>query len=402
MLRKYNNNIIYPDYDNCIVNLISSVLSSYSVNTNHKPLTQVDPEKLKSKSNIVLLVFDGLGYDYLMQYFKNEDSILYDNCITDITTVFPSTTSSVITSILTCKTPIEHGILGWTLYFKEYQRFIDYLPNKDHFTQKELYHPTFDVHGLMKHENIFQKIKKANSNTKIFNVIPQDLSSSRYNISYSQSADIIPYNHTNEMFNKIEELIKTDADDKKFIYGYSINPDAILHKFGIGSREAFSYVNKMDFFTKKLTQKLKGTNTTIIITADHGLTDVRNYFYIDKDKELYDCLIMPTFPEPRFISFFVKPHKQKQFERIFKREFKDKMLLFDRKTFLREKILGNGIPHYKVDDFIGNYIGIGIGDLGIKTLLKHKFIEDEKDFPAHHAGLTSAEILIPLIMIDIE
>jgi hypothetical protein len=400
MINKPNSKIVFPDYNNCIINLISSILNTYSVKTNHKPLHYVPSNELKTKQNIVLLVFDGMGYEYLKQHGKRTDSYLYDNLKTSITTVFPSTTTAVITGILTGKTPIEHGAIGWTLFYKEYQKYVDYLPNRDSITQQELYSPTYDIYGLMNHETIFQQIRKANKDVQLYQAIPQDLSNSKFNIDYSKPAEVIPYQHTKDMLDEIERKIKVNPNTNKFIYGYSINPDAIFHKRSLGSREAFSFINKINQWIKRFIEKLSGTNTRIIITADHGLVDIHHYYYIDKDKELYNCLITPPFPESRFLSFFVKPHRQKQFERIMKTKFNNRILLYDRKSFLKSGLLGKGNPHPKIDDFIGNYIGIGIDDLGFKTLPKQKYHENENEFKAHHAGLTREEMLIPLIVLD--
>ncbi len=109
-------------------------------------------------------------------------------------------------------------------------------------------------------------------------------------------------------------------------------------------------------------------------------------------------MILPAFPEPRFISFFVKKHKMKQFEDAFKK-YEDKFLLFDREEFLKHKLLGTGIMHPKIDDFVGDYLAIAVSDSAMKSI----YLQNgkwENEFLAHHSGLTEDEMLVPLIKID--
>ena len=101
------------------------------------------------------------------------------------------------------------------------------------------------------------------------------------------------------------------------------------HKNGIHSKIVEDYLKEIDIACEKLAHKLKGTNTSILITADHGLVDVNKYFYANEDKALFDCLILPTIPEPRFISFFIKKHKFDKFQDVIQK-YKDKFLILTR------------------------------------------------------------------------
>ena len=101
-------NIIYPDYKNSIVNLVSSILEIYDIKTDHPPLKQLDTKVLKKKKNIVLFVLDGFGIN-LLNKFTSSTKFMNKNYISPITSVFPSTTSAAITSLISGKTPWEHG-----------------------------------------------------------------------------------------------------------------------------------------------------------------------------------------------------------------------------------------------------------------------------------------------------
>ena len=390
-------NIIYPDYKNSIVNLVSSILEAYDVKTNHPPLKQLDAKTLKMKKNIIFFILDGFGMN-LLNKFATSTKFLNKNLISPITSVFPSTTSAAITSIISGKTPWEHGAIGWTLYFKEFAKNIDYLPNWDSITYKTQNAKKYNVIDYVGANNIFNKISATNPDIQQFYLTHKELSQSSNIIRNSGSAEIIPYSDHEHLFKKINKLISKGNSGRKLIFVYSSSPDGIEHHHGVYAKEVENFIKEIDSAIEELNSKLAGTNTTILITADHGLIDVDNYYYTNEDEKLFDSMIMPTFPEPRFISFFVKKHKMKQFEKAFQK-YEEKFLLFDRKEFLKHKFLGKGEMHPKIDDFIGDYMAIAISDSAMKSIYMQNG-KWKKEFYAHHAGLTEDEMLVPLIKID--
>ena len=390
-------NIVYPDYKNSIVNLVSSILEAFNVKNNHPSLKQIDVEDLKMKKNIILFILDGFGMN-LLNKFTTSTKFLNKNFLSPITSVFPSTTSAAITSIISGKTPWEHGAIGWTLYFKEFAKNIDYLPNWDSITYKTQNAKKYNVIDYVGAENIFNKIAETNPDVQQFYLTHKELSQSPNIIRNSGTAEILPYTDSKHLYKTLSKLISKGYSDRKLIFVYSSSPDTIEHHYGVYADEVKNFIKETDSALKTLSLQLAGTETTILITADHGLIDVENYYYVNEDEKLFDSMIMPTFPEPRFISFFIKKHKMKQFEEAFQK-YEDKFLLFDRDEFLKHKFLGTGKIHPKIDDFIGDYMAIAISDSAMKSIYMQNG-KWKKEFYAHHAGLTEDEMLVPLIKID--
>ena len=60
-----------PNYDNgSIVNLMSSISQGLGAESLYQPLPALSPAELSASRNIVLIVIDGLGYEYLMKRGK--------------------------------------------------------------------------------------------------------------------------------------------------------------------------------------------------------------------------------------------------------------------------------------------------------------------------------------------
>src|SRR2546423_8973082 len=105
-----------PDYaGGSLVNLVASIATARGARARHAPLADfaID-ERVR---NIVLLIIDGLGDNYLAR--RGAGSELARRRKRALTSVFPSTTASAITTSYTGCTPLEHGLTGWFTYFGE-------------------------------------------------------------------------------------------------------------------------------------------------------------------------------------------------------------------------------------------------------------------------------------------
>src|SRR3954470_17700321 len=108
-----------PDYSGgSLVNLVASIVGARGGKPLHEPLKKFP--RISSDgadaTNIVLLIIDGLGDNYLQ---RRGASALGKRRCGSMTSVFPSTTASAITSSYTGATPLEHGLTGWFTYFGE-------------------------------------------------------------------------------------------------------------------------------------------------------------------------------------------------------------------------------------------------------------------------------------------
>src|SRR5688500_16908495 len=109
---------MHPDYlGRGLVNLMASVVEGRGGARRHAPLALLPAGELAAARNVVLLIVDGLGDNYLMG--RGAGGELARRRRGAITSVFPSTTASAITTSYTGCTPLEHGLTGWYTYFGE-------------------------------------------------------------------------------------------------------------------------------------------------------------------------------------------------------------------------------------------------------------------------------------------
>lgn len=371
--------LVKPDYKNSTINMISSILNKYGVESEYNTIEPLD-NIIRDVDNVVLFIFDGLGNNILNSSSKN--GLFNKNKIREITSVFPSTTVAGINTISSGLSPIEHGWLGWTLYFSEVDRTIEVFRNRYVGHKEEV---TLDYNRILKYENIFTKINKCGVDCNYFrpNTIPNDMEDAK-NFTYKSLKKGLKTLH-NELLNN---------DKNSFTYFYYDDPDKTLHIRGTKSFIVKYKIRRIEKLISKYYSKLK-ENTVFIISADHGLTDIDGYIYLRDDKDIYKMLKRRTSIETRATSVLVKNKYKEKFKEIFLKKYGDKFEVLTKEEVIENNIFGFGNPHDKVDSFIGDYLVIAKDKWCLHYSTEHK-----NKFKASHAGMTEDEMIIPLIVMN--
>ncbi len=91
----------------------------------------------------------------------------------------------------------------------------------------------------------------------------------------------------------------------------------------------------------------------------------------------------------------MKEEKREQFDKEFTRFFKDDFILLTKEEVLKNRIFGTGTEHKNFQGMLGDYLGVAIGDISIFNTK-----EEASQFIGVHAGITSDEVRIPLIICE--
>ena len=365
--------ITYPNYDRSILSIASSVLNHFGVkDCQHKTLPEFDKLLEKDYKNIIVMLFDGLGTSTLKHHLE-ENNFLRKNHLTDISSVFPSTTVAATTSIMSGYSPAECGWLGWDLYFEEIGENVAVFRN----TLQRNGEPAakFNVaHKYIPVKSIMKRIEEVNGRR------------SAYCVSFFSKC----------RSKSVEDICKTvyklsKKRKKKYIYAYWHQPDGAMHGHGVTSQEAHEQILHINREVEKLCDKLE--NSLIIITADHGLCDGTTK-YLEDYPQLMELLKIPPSVEPRALSFFVKDGEAEKFKTEFNKIFGSSFRLMTKNEVFSEKLLGYGTPHPKTADFIGDFFAVALDE----TCIDYK--RGNYEFVGVHAGLTEEEMTVPFIAIE--
>ena len=375
--------IIFPNYEHSILNLINSILKHYNVKTKYNGLSILEKELAKNYKNVVFIILDGMGEHILKNISPN--GYFMGNRADIITSTCPSTTTAAITTYYSGKPPIETGWIAMSQYFKEYGRALEMLRKIDSYTGEKIKNPRIDVFDLVKYETIYEQIEKASPDVKAYEINPLYCDArSKRNIN----ADDIE---------SACEAVKAICSnkDRNFILVYSDKPDTLLHKYGCKSEEVKQFVIEAENKIQEMRKDLE--DTLVIVSADHGHKDIEKAYNVLDVQEIQDCIIMPASLESRAVTFWVKEDKKEKFEKYFKEKLSEEFILYTKEEFLNKNLLGFGTQHPKIDDFIGNYIAISIGSSILK--LGSNICEEKKTKMSTHCGFTPEEMEVPLIIL---
>lgn len=383
------NQFYIPNYkDGSIVNLMSSIKMAFGGKSLYHPLINFNG-KISNK-NVVLLIVDGLGYEYLKKYGKK--SFLYENLKGEMTSVFPATTASAITSFMTGVAPQQHGLTGWFMYLKEIGAASVILP----FTTRV---GDLSLDEKVKYKDIYDQKSffeglKANS----FSLKYKDYSNSAYSLLASKGAKRLAFSSLTDFFKQIENIMKK-GKKRKFMLAYWVKIDSICHRKGTDSKDVLKHFFQLDKKITNLAKSLKNSDTTIIVTADHGLVNTREsnrIIKLENHPKLVETLSMPLSGEPRVVYCYVKPQKANQFENYVKTKLKNACELYKSEELIKKNYFGLYEPNEKLKDRVGDYILIMKDNYIMKDLV---FGEDQNIYIGNHGGVSREEMIVPLIVI---
>lgn len=380
-------NIVLPDYDHCILGTITSILKYYNVETKHKSSEKIDDLlKQKEYKNVIFLILDGLGEHTLDQI--SPDGYLNKNKIDCVTSVYPSTTTAALTTYYSGCPPYETAWIAWSQYFKEYGRAIDMFSHNESYMREPLKKPLIDVYKtVINYESIFNKIENASNDVKAYEIEPE--------YAERRAKRSLRANNIDEIIMNINDLCTMKG--RKFIFAYLDNPDGLLHKFGTTSEEVKDFVRETEQKIEKMVEGFD-KDTILIISADHGHKDIEKAYTLLDYPEIQECLIMPASLESRVLTFWVKEEMKDIFVKRFNNVFKNEFWLMTKDEFInKHHFLGYGNKHYKIDDFIGNFVALSVSGSIIK--LETFLVEGKPIKKSTHCGLTKEEMEVPVIVV---
>jgi len=371
-----------PDYDGgSLVNLMASIAISRGGKAHHAPLRNFDSTQAR---NVVLLVIDGLGDRLLAKRAAGGE--LARRRRGSMTSVFPSTTASAITTSYTGRTPLEHGLTGWFTYFSEAGCVAAALPFRSRGENLPL-EKRLSPERAFPASSIFEALP-----VRSIVVTHRDIIDSQYNVRHCRGAERHPYASVDELVAGVEAAVKS-SDERKFVYAYWPEYDATSHVHGCESPEAMAKVAEIDAAFGRLIQRLSGTDSLVIATADHGFLDCPLEDCLQLPAALASQLRYPLCGERRVV--FCHVHSPGEFASRAKEWLGERAEVKPSRDLVEEGWFGGGAPHPLIAERVGDVAILMKDAYTIKDWLpgepRHLHI-------GNHGGTSEDEMTIPLIM----
>ena len=383
---------ILPDYNGAgLVNLMSSIVAACGGRSDYLPLSGLEQDRLDGARNVVLVVVDGLGYEYLTS--RGLGSALHQHLHSRVDSVAPPTTAASVSTFLTGLAPQQHGLVGWFTWFRELGSVIKVLPFISRGTLGNLAEAGVTPQALYGLKSVYDGLK-----VESYSLTPDWLGESPYNHALLGPAELVLHSGMDLFYSEIQRLVRAH-DRRKFIYAYWPSFDGIAHNHGVESNQVFDHFQRLDAGFDKLIKQLAGTDTLVLLTADHGFVDAppERRLVLNNFPDIADCLQVPLCGEPRLAYCYPRHDKRDEFVERVGEQLADMATLYKGADLIDQGLFGPGDPHPELHSRVGEFV----------LMMKENYVltqqlpgEAPLNMVGYHGGLSSAEVYVPLVAVS--
>ncbi len=395
-----------PSYDGGgLLNLMGSLSQACGIaQPTYPPLAMLDTSMWRDARNVVLILADGVGGDFIERV--SPQGFLRRHQQATITSVCPTTTACAIPTLMSGLPPAGHGLTGWHVYLEEIDAITAVLPMTARGLYLPLGVPPIDPDRLFPYPKIYQGLPRASHV-----LTPVQLFDSPFSTSHANGADLHPYHpEANSwlqkwlagrkkpgLFSALGAIVRAPGPPR-FIYAYWPDFDHSAHGSGVDSPQAVGKFLDFEARLEAFIDAMRGTDTLVVVTADHGFIDSPSHrqIHLDDHVALAKMLARPVCGERRFAYCYLNPGTEADFEDYVATVFSGRAEAWSREKLLDEQWLGPGPVSAQLASRVGDYV------LAMKedwTLVDHE--PDTKPIPmiGVHGGLSRQEMLVPLCVI---
>ena len=349
--------------------------------------------------NVLVFVIDALGYHQFMKYSKLMKKKFTTNGI-ELSSVYPTITSTAMVSIHLGEMPINHGIVGQRIRFAEIDNVVDTLTLRT----EQLAFGDLEQYGINAKNWLWcENPIPSDSNIDRIHLIESHITKSGLSHFINENVRTFGYSSHIDNFAAAKKILETPSDNRRFLILYTASVDSITHRYTTNSYVLKDEVQNIEshFFRmlKGLDPKV-AKKTAVFITADHGQENLhqKNKISIsyEEEDELKD-LLKTRGRSGRVMHLFSKEGKHDETIDWFKEKIGDKGIIITPKDY--HKFMGKGANSQRVIDRIGD-IQIILGK-NAAMFVGHSG-EYDPDYHlglnATHGSLSLDELSVPLLL----
>ena len=383
--------VMKPDYTGgSLVNLMRSLGDSLGVPSNgYAPLRLLDPARLRAAERVVLLVIDGLGADLLDQL--GPYSALRALQVGTITSVYPPTTATAVTTLMSGLAPQQHGLTGWFIHFRKLGAVTAVLPFVPRYSRTPVSSAGVPLDAIVDCPSFWAGVDGAS-----IALLPAAIADSDFSRTVGHGATRVGYRDLADFTTRLTALC-AGGSDARYSYAYWSDFDHLAHLHGPSSAQVAAHFQALDRALADLAEVCAQHGTLLIATADHGFLDSGPAERIDlaAHPRLAACLTLPLCGEPRSTYCYVRHHDATRFEGYVASELAEYTHLVSSPQLVADGWFGHGPPHPELLARIGDYTLQMRERYTLRDLVTG---ERNMDLFGMHGGVTAAEQRVPLLL----
>jgi hypothetical protein len=399
---------IAPNYDGrSIVNLAASIVNILGGKIPTAPLDDaILGELARAAPRVVLVIVDALAYQRFLRALdvnpQNGFNVLLhgDAELVPLTSVFPSTTVSALTSLWTGYTPAEHGTLGFTQFLRDQAtraNMIYFSPSAtDRVSSGQLVAAGMKPEELLAVPSLPQTLERAG--VPVFHHIEQPytnspLSKMQLRVEMKETRGFVT---SSDMWVALRDSLEEKWNARALFTAYWSGLDAIVHQYGPSSRAYDAEVHNLAYsfereFLSRLSPRARA-GTLFLLTSDHGAIDspIKWTIYLKDHPDLREHLLMGA-GEPRAAYLYGVGGEKDALRAYIERELGKQFFVLDSRAALEAGLFGSGKRAPETRYRIGDLIVLPRAD----WILWER--AEEPKMLGRHGGLAEEEMLVPLL-----
>ena len=382
-----------PNYrDGSILNLMQSILEGLDASGTasvHGHLSDLEPGEVADARHVVLLVIDGLGR---AQLDSGPAPALRASLRGTMTSVFPSTTASAVTTFLTGLAPAEHAVTGWFMWLRELDSVVAPLPFTTRAAKAGLTARGVEPADVFVGPTVFERAR-----ADCHAILPAELVDSAYSRAHTRGAATRGFKRLDGLVDAIADVVR-NAPRRTYVSAYWPVLDTLSHEFGASSVRARRHLAEIDLHFARLRTALAGSGALLLVTADHGFMDIRPESHLNADTVpgLESMLARPLCGEPRIAYCYVRDGCRADFVERAVEGLDGAARVIDSASMIEGGWFGPGEPHPRLHERVGDFALVMQGDYAIRD-----WIPGEKPFRhvGVHGGVSREEMRVPLVVV---
>jgi predicted AlkP superfamily pyrophosphatase or phosphodiesterase len=394
---------VKPEYEgNSIANVPGTVARLLDAPSD-RPLKQNKIASFDNVENVVLLLLDGLGSRLVSSAKETFGLPSFDHVFSNalqfpITSVFPSTTSTAMSSLHTGLTPQEHGVIGYTMFLGELGIVAQMLRFAPVHGGRSLFDMGLDAESFLDAKTVHERLNASGLRSTVY--VPSYIVDSGLSRVTYRGAFVEPHSSAADMLIRVRKNLESQIANS-FHFAYFPSPDTLAHTHGPFSEE---YAAELDSISRlvelQLFQKLNrkvARNTVLIVSGDHGAVKVHPNKIVDvaEHPELMASLKLPPTGDSRASILNVKSGELDRVVKFFDSKYHGLFEVRDSAKMLEEGYFGSGRTKREVPDRIGDLIVLPKE----YNAIDDSFVDrKENQVLGRHGGLSEEEMTVPCIM----
>lgn len=338
---------------------------------------------------VLLLVIDGLGDSLLRRFGDPARSVLLAHRTGRLTSVFPTTTASAVTTLMTGLPPAAHGLTGWHIHDRRFGGVVAPLP-----LQRRGGGPLrapFLLQRLFPYASMYARAQRP-----AVMVSPQDIAFSPFSRRHARGAHIRAYHGLGQFADAIETEVEQLRPTGGLVHAYYATFDAVCHRYGCHSDQARRRFLAVDDFFGHLLARLAGSGADVLLTADHGFIDApdEKRIRLERHPALQGMLAAPLFGERRLAFAMARAGAEGELAAYARESFAGKLVVQTSDRLLRAGMFGPGVAHRRLAERVGTHAFLMEPGWTISDRVAG---EVPPTMIGVHGGLSADEMWVPLI-----